>query len=548
MRSLSGALAVAILAVACGAGESPGAEVVDSTTVASGPSTTAPPVTAPVVGSLDVDAAGFDLVGISAGGRPLVATTLGSGATRVYVIGGIHGDERTGIENSRALLEHLRTSLPPGITVRWLLDANPDGSAANRRDNANGVDINRNWPTSHFPTDSHGLEPLSEPETRALLDEIETFDPDVIVAMHSAREGPFANYDGPGEALAAAFAAGATGDRIWEVVPEVDWPTPGSLGTHFGRTLDVPVVTVEGNRWDDPAAILPELTAGLDALLAAAADGPSATAPVCSDHRVGNSCSDLTRRVVDVLHDGIIGGTSGFLMKEAGGLVEAARWADVPTYPASSIKIVHFLAVLRLAGDDVAAAFDQVITTYSSSCDASGSTGTARVGDLVERMLIESDNAAANALQAWIGLDTLDATARAAGMVSTRIEHGFGCGGPSNEPANSSTIADLVTLYDGVATGTLLDPGATEVFMASLLDITAVVFDELGLDATPGVRIVAKAGWYDRNLSIGGIAVTPSGTFVFGAYTDAPQGIREGFTIERVVAELLRDHIVPAGS
>jgi hypothetical protein len=480
----------------------------------------------------------FEVVGTSAEGRSLVVAEFGDGPLRVFVIGGIHGDERTGVDTSRQLLDHLRLTLPAEVTIRWMIDANPDGSAARDRDNGNEVDINRNWPTGHSPSPAHGETPLSEPETRALLAQIEAFDPDVIVAMHSAREGPFVNYDGPGAGLAAAFALGATGERVWEVVPTVDWPTPGSLGTHFGTALGTPVITVEGNRWDHPDAVLVEFERGFATLLGTLITGDAPDAPVCHDHSAGRACSDLTRRVEEAMAIDVLGGTSGFLLKKADGLVHAARWADSPIYPASSVKVVHLTHLLIHAAD-----LARTIPNDTSCTGMGGATG-ARIGDLVDAMLIASDNGATNALQHWIGIDGLNATAEALGMVGTRIEHGFGCGGPANDPANRSTIADLVALYDAVATGKILSGPTRDIFLDSLPDITDSVTAELGIDAPEGTRIVAKAGWYGWELSIAGIAETAHGTFVFGTYTSAPRDLSGEFVIERVVAELLRDHLV----
>jgi len=47
---------------------------------------------------------------------------------------------------------------------------NPDGVRALRRYNANGVDLNRNFDVEFLPSISHGSEPFSEPESKALRD------------------------------------------------------------------------------------------------------------------------------------------------------------------------------------------------------------------------------------------------------------------------------------------------------------------------------------------------------------------------------------------
>jgi hypothetical protein len=159
--------------------------------------------------------------------------------------------------------------LPPDFTVRFVLDANPDGTVAATRENRNGIDLNRNWPTEDFVAGPvHGDEPLSEPESIALAADFEAFEPDVILALHSTWDGPFVNYDGPAVGLAEAFAAAAAEkDHRWHVVAELDWGTPGSIGTYFGTDRGIPVVTPEPSRYDSAAEIWPAMRAGIDGML-----------------------------------------------------------------------------------------------------------------------------------------------------------------------------------------------------------------------------------------------------------------------------------------
>src|ERR1700761_4498031 len=92
------------------------------------------------------DALGRTLVvGRSVHGRAIAARVLGadSAPRKVLLVGCIHGNECAG----RAILAALeRRPVPAGVQL-WLVPTmNPDGEAADTRQNADGVDLNRNFP------------------------------------------------------------------------------------------------------------------------------------------------------------------------------------------------------------------------------------------------------------------------------------------------------------------------------------------------------------------------------------------------------------------
>ena len=127
------------------------------------------------------------IVGHSVQGRPIVAWSYGSDAAqrKVLVVGCIHGDECAGL----AILAALRDSRVPNGVQLWLVPKmNPDGAAADSRQNAHGVDLNRNfpfrWQPIADPTYYSGPFAASEPETRAAMGLVRQIRPAVTIWYH----------------------------------------------------------------------------------------------------------------------------------------------------------------------------------------------------------------------------------------------------------------------------------------------------------------------------------------------------------------------------
>ena len=83
------------------------------------------------------------LLGRSWRSRLITAVEVGNpSGRRVLVVGCIHGNEPAGIPIARAL-----EGVSPHDLDLWIVpDLNPDGVAAKTRQNAHGVDLNRNFP------------------------------------------------------------------------------------------------------------------------------------------------------------------------------------------------------------------------------------------------------------------------------------------------------------------------------------------------------------------------------------------------------------------
>ncbi len=127
------------------------------------------------------------VIGHSVKGRPIVALVRGPADAhrKVLVVGCIHGNECAGLAIVSAL-EH--AELVKDVQLWLVPEMNPDGTAAGTRQNADEVDLNRNfpyrWQAVKDLTYYSGPRPLSEPETRAAVALVRRIHPAVTIWYH----------------------------------------------------------------------------------------------------------------------------------------------------------------------------------------------------------------------------------------------------------------------------------------------------------------------------------------------------------------------------
>ena len=160
------------------------------------------------------------------------------GQGKILVIGVFHGEEPQG---KFLIDEYLKNNSSDLLFIPCL---NPDGMAKNERTNANGVDLNRNFPTKNWKLTEKdqyfgGESPANETETKFLIDILEEYKPKAVLTLHSPYK--VVNYDGPAKDLA---------EKISEIInypveESIGYPTPGSFGTYCGIERNIPTITLE---------------------------------------------------------------------------------------------------------------------------------------------------------------------------------------------------------------------------------------------------------------------------------------------------------------
>ena len=167
------------------------------------------------------------------------------------IIAGTHGDETAAVVTLSCAMRTLQEQYRRHHVV---LAVNPDGCQLGLRANANGVDLNRNFPAANWQSGetvyrwnsaaderdvmlSTGDRAGSEPETRALCQLIHQLKPQWIVSFHE----PLACIEDPHSSELGHWLAKETGLPL---VTSVGYATPGSFGS-WCADLNLPCITAE---------------------------------------------------------------------------------------------------------------------------------------------------------------------------------------------------------------------------------------------------------------------------------------------------------------
>jgi len=176
----------------------------------------------------------------------LAENSLTSGKTAL-IIGVFHGDEPEGEMLIRQFMGEISTNpeILKNNRILFIPCLNPDGKLANTRKNANGVDLNRNFPTQNWELGDKkddyfgGKLPASEIETKFLIEIIDKYEPDRILSLHTPYR--VVNFDGNAKELAKNISK----INGYTVEENIGYPTPGSFGTYAGIEREIPTITLE---------------------------------------------------------------------------------------------------------------------------------------------------------------------------------------------------------------------------------------------------------------------------------------------------------------
>jgi protein MpaA len=160
----------------------------------------------------------------------------------------IHGDELQAGSLARAWMLRLQ-KIDPRNTW-WVIPViNPDGLNKQTRMNANGVDLNRNFPTKDWQENAQkywkkqmhsdprrfpGETPASEVETKCMMRFLDQFKPDFVISVHTPLG--VLDLDGPRVSNPPPFRP-----LPWTALGNF----PGSLGRYMWVDRKIPVLTIE---------------------------------------------------------------------------------------------------------------------------------------------------------------------------------------------------------------------------------------------------------------------------------------------------------------
>jgi len=243
-------------------------------------------------------------IGVSGQGLSIDAFRFGTGMRKFVIVGETHGapERNTGVL-SRQLIDWFGNhpeAVPADVRLYIIPVLNPDGDKLDSRQNASGVDLNRNMNTnldkcsendwaqrvygaSAVISDTGGPYADSEPESRVIRAFL--LDASAVVFLHSAAGLVFPAFCDDPIAIALAQTYAKAGNyqyaRYWD-----KYPITGGMHD-WARGIDLPAIIPELESGDDPE--FDRNLAGVTAVLA----NPSVLLPALADREINGHTMPL---------------------------------------------------------------------------------------------------------------------------------------------------------------------------------------------------------------------------------------------------------------
>ena len=147
----------------------------------------------------------LEQVGVSVSGKPIYLYNSGEGDIKLLAWSQMHGNETTTTKALLELVDYLNSTdegnkLKAKLNLRVIFQLSPDGADAYTRLNANQIDLNRDALSQ------------SQPETKVIMSEFESFQPNFCFNLHGQRT-IFAAGDSLKPATLSFLAPSADEDR-----------------------------------------------------------------------------------------------------------------------------------------------------------------------------------------------------------------------------------------------------------------------------------------------------------------------------------------------
>jgi protein MpaA len=193
----------------------------------------------------------WEVIGQSAGNRPIHIRKTGIGSDVTLIVGGLDGEDRIAVKWIDQLSQRIDEG-PELVADRQLIllrAVNPDGLTIKQTANSHGVVLNRNFPTAAYQAGgqpSAGPGPASEPETRVLLKLLAELRPQRIIHVQSAHKTVAVSNTKSLAAVQAWQQALNTRPQPFDASHQ-----PGSLEDYAATVLNLEVISLQLPTGDD---------------------------------------------------------------------------------------------------------------------------------------------------------------------------------------------------------------------------------------------------------------------------------------------------------